>query len=99
VRASLAATTGVETAVDVARYLLAGADVVMTASALLRHGAEHATALLDGLSDWMARKGFATVDKLRGLLAVPTGTDETDYERAGYVGALRQASSGIYVPW
>jgi dihydroorotate dehydrogenase (fumarate) len=99
VRASLAATTGVETAADVAKYLLAGADVVMTASALLRHGPEHATALLDGLSDWMARKRFAAVDELRGLLAVPPGTDETDYERAGYVGALRQANSGIYGPW
>ena len=49
VRASLAATTGVETSADVAKYLLAGADVVMTASALLRHGPEHATVLLDGL--------------------------------------------------
>ncbi len=49
VRASLAATTGVETPADVAKYLLAGADVVMTASALLRHGPEHATVLLDGL--------------------------------------------------
>ena len=38
VTASLAATTGVEDAGDVAAYLLAGADVVMTASALLRHG-------------------------------------------------------------
>ena len=66
VRASLAATTGVETSADVAKYLLAGADVVMTASALLRHGPEHATVLLDGLSDWMARKGFAAVDELRG---------------------------------
>jgi dihydroorotate dehydrogenase (fumarate) len=99
VRASLAATTGVETAADVAKYLLAGADVVMTASAILRHGPEHATALLDGLSDWMALKRFAAVDELRGLLAVPPGTDETDYERAGYVGALRQANSGIYGPW
>jgi dihydroorotate dehydrogenase (fumarate) len=99
VRASLAATTGVETPADVAKYLLAGADVVMTASALLRHGPEHATALLDGLSDWMALKRFAAVDELRGLLAVPPGTDETDYERAGYVGALRQANSGIYGPW
>ena len=57
VRASLAATTGVETPADVAKYLLAGADVVMTASALLRPRPEHATVLLDGLSDWMARKG------------------------------------------
>src|ERR1022692_4319308 len=46
VRAALAATTGVEDPVEVAKYLLAGADVVMTASALLRHGPQHATALL-----------------------------------------------------
>lgn len=52
VRAALAATTGVDDSADVARYLLAGADVVMTASALLRHGPEHATVLLDGLSAW-----------------------------------------------
>ena len=98
VRASLAATTGVETSAEVAKYLLAGADVVMTASALLRHGPEHATVLLDGLSDWMARKGFTAVDKLRGLLAVPPGADGAVYERAGYVGAMRQANRGLYVP-
>jgi dihydroorotate dehydrogenase (fumarate) len=99
VRASLAATTGVESSDDVARYLLAGADVVMTASALLRHGPEHATVLLDGLSNWMTRKEFAAVDELRGKLAVPRDTDEAVYERAGYVGALREANSGIYGPW
>ncbi|HEY5057962.1 MAG TPA: dihydroorotate dehydrogenase-like protein [Gaiellaceae bacterium] len=98
VHASLAATTGVETSDDVAKYLLAGADVVMTASALLRHGPEHATVLLDGLSGWMAAKGFAAVDELRGILAVAAGTDEAVYERAGYVGALRQANEGSG-PW
>ncbi|MGO9083513.1 MAG: dihydroorotate dehydrogenase-like protein, partial [Streptosporangiaceae bacterium] len=46
VRASLAATTGVEDASDVIKYLLAGADVVMTASALIRHGPQHAAILL-----------------------------------------------------
>ena len=98
-RASLAATTGVEGPDDVAKYLLAGADVVMTASALLRHGPEHATVLLDGLSDWMARKGFAAVDELRGMLAVPPGTDEAAHERAGYVSAMRAANSSVYGPW
>jgi dihydroorotate dehydrogenase (fumarate) len=99
VRAGLAATTGVEGAEDVARYLLAGADVVMTASALLRHGPEHAAVLLDGLSDWMTRKGFAAVDQLRGLLSVPPSTDEAAHERRGYVGAMRAANSGLYGPW
>ena len=46
---------------DVATYLLAGADVVMTASALLRHGPQYAAVLLDGLSAWMARQEFRTL--------------------------------------
>ena len=91
VHAALAATTGVEAAEDVAKYLLAGADVVMTASALLRHGPGHVGVLLDGLTEWMGRKGFATLDELRGLLAVPVGVDEVAYERAGYVTALQTA--------
>ncbi len=98
VRASLAATTGVEDSADVARYLLAGADVVMTASALLRHGAAHAGVLLGGLSEWMARKHFATVPEFRGLLSVPADADQAAYERAGYVTALRAANRG-HGPW
>jgi dihydroorotate dehydrogenase (fumarate) len=99
VRAALAATTGVEDAADVAKYLLAGADVVMTASALLRHGPEHATVLLDGLSAWMARKGFKAVDDLRGMLSVPPDAEAAEYERAGYVTGLRAANVRAYSPW
>jgi dihydroorotate dehydrogenase (fumarate) len=99
VRASLAATTGVETPADVAKYLLAGADVVMTASALLRHGPEYATVLLDGLAEWMQRKRFASVGELRGLLAVPADADGAIYERAGYVSALRDANDTSFGPW
>lgn len=96
VRASLAATTGVEDAADVAAYLLAGADVVQTASALLRHGPDYATVLLGGLSEWMTRKGFTSVGEFRGLLAVPAGANEAEHERAGYVDALRAANAGLY---
>jgi dihydroorotate dehydrogenase (fumarate) len=99
VRASLAATTGVEEPADVARYLLAGADVVMTTSALLRHGPEYATELLDGLRAWIERKGFTSVDELRGMLSVAPSTDETEHARAGYVSALREANSSTYGPW
>jgi len=99
VRASLAASTGVEDPEDVVKYLLAGADVVMTTSSLLRHGPAHAATLLDGLSDWMERKGFSTVGELRGRLAVPPGADPTAYERTGYVSALRAANAATYGPW
>ncbi len=99
VHAALAATTGVEGPADIAKYLLAGADVVMTASALLRHGPQHAGVLLDGLSDWMARHRFHTVDQLRGMLAVPLGTDGAEYERTSYVSALRRANAAAYGSW
>jgi len=98
VRASLAATTGVEDMADVARYLLAGADVVMTASALLRHGPGYAGVLLRELGAWMDRKGFGSLAELRGLLSVPAGTDEAAYERAGYVTVLQAANRG-HGPW
>ena len=96
VRCSLAATSGVETAEDVAKFLLAGADVVMTASALLRNGVEYATDLLSGLDDWMTQKGFSSVDDVRGLLAVPHEGQEARFERAGYVAAMRDANTGLY---
>lgn len=91
VRASLAGTTGVETADDVVKYLLAGADVVMTTSALLRHGPEYAATLVTGVESWMRRKGFDSLDAMRGLLAVPPDVDADAYERAGYVSALEKA--------
>ena len=99
VGASLAATTGVESSTELTKYLLAGADVVMTASALLRHGPQHAAVLLDGLREWMRRKGFSTVEEMRGLLATPVGADETSHERGDYVSALQQANSTEYGPW
>ncbi len=99
IQASLAGTGGVEGPDDVARFLLAGADVVMTTSALLRHGPEHAGALLAGLETWMARKGFGTLDELRGMLAVPVDTDQSAFERAGYVDAMRAANARVDGPW
>jgi dihydroorotate dehydrogenase (fumarate) len=93
VRGSLGATTGVEDATDVAKYLLAGADVVMTASALLRHGLDHVGTLLAGLTEWMAWKGFDSIESVRGTLSVPADTDAAAYARSGYLSVLDASSS------
>ena len=98
VRASLAASTGVGGPDDVAAYLLAGADVVMTTSALLRRGPGYATTLLDGFQAWMERHGFASVASLRGKLAAPADIAGSAYQRAGYVSTLRAANQG-QGPW
>src|SRR6202163_4085497 len=92
--ASLAATTGVEGSTELIKYLRAGADVVMTASALLRHGPEYVSVLLDGLCEWMERKGYTAVDDVRGLLAVPIGADEAARERGDYVSELPRGHRG-----
>lgn len=99
VAASLAASTGVEQAGDVAAYLLAGADVVMTTSALLRHGPEHAEKLLYGLTGWMRRKGFDDLGEVRGRLAEPLAKRAAELrghgggDRDGYLDALEHATA------
>ena len=94
---SLAASTGVESAHDVAAYLLAGADVVMSTSSLLRHGPEHAVALLDGLQAWMARKGFVSLDQVRGRLSPGSGADAAAYGRSSYLTTIDEATQ-TYAP-
>ena len=97
VRCSLAGSTGVETPADVVAYLLAGADVVMTTSSLLRHGPEQARVLLDGLRAWLDRKGFASLGGVRGLMA-RSAEGEPAYGRTGYLSAIEQAARTYAVP-
>ena len=92
VEASLAASSGVDQPEDVVKYLLAGADVVCTTSALVRHGIEHATRLIDGLEAWLDGRRL-TLDQVRGMLAVPSNAPADAYERAGYVSALEKAKT------
>ncbi len=84
---SLAATTGVAGPLDVARYLLAGADVVMSASALLRHGPAYAATLVDGLHDWLAAGGHRGVRDVRGRLQRELG-DDSRAKRGAYIDYL-----------
>lgn len=87
--ASLAASTGVESPVEVIKYLLAGADVVMTTSALLRHGPDYAKVLVSGLEDWMQSRGFDSVSQFRGLMSHERVKDPTLLERANYLRVLQ----------
>jgi len=88
VACSLAASRGVETHVEVVKYLLAGADVVMTASALLRNGVQHVGTMRRGLESWLGENGFASVDAIRGLKDA-THVEHVDaLLRAQYVAAL-----------
>lgn len=65
---SLAAGTGVDSYVEVVKFLLAGADTVATTSTLLRYGPEQMTALVVGLERWLEENAFASVNDIRGRL-------------------------------
>jgi len=87
---SLAASRGVETDVEIVKYLLVGADIVTTASALLRHGPEHLATMRQGLERWLGENGFDSVDAIRGLKDA-THVEHVDaLFRAQYVASLTE---------
>jgi dihydroorotate dehydrogenase (fumarate) len=87
--ASLAASTGVESSDEVIKYLLAGADVVMTTSALLKHGPAYLKVLLDGLTNWLAARDLSTLGSIRGRMSQRNVVDKTAFARANYIRVLQ----------
>ena len=88
IRASLAASTGVETADEIVKYLLVGADVVMTTAALLRHGVGHMAALAEDLAEWLEARDIEAVTCIRGRMRRGAIADPTAFDRANYIRIL-----------
>jgi dihydroorotate dehydrogenase (fumarate) len=88
VNLSLAATTGVQTAVEVIKYILAGADVVMTASSLYKNGIGYLKTMNKDLQDWMYMMGFDNINAFKGIMSQKNISDPTAYERANYIKIL-----------
>jgi dihydroorotate dehydrogenase (fumarate) len=93
VAADLAATGGAHSAEDVVKLILAGADAVMLASALLRRGPAHLTTVIGGLATWLAEHEYASVDQARGSLSQASCPDPAAFERAQYMRALTTYSA------
>jgi dihydroorotate dehydrogenase (fumarate) len=85
---SLAATTGVQSAVEVVKYLLAGANVAMTASALYKNGISYLKTMNKELQDWMFMMGFDNINSFRGNMSQQNIDDPTAYDRANYIKIL-----------
>jgi dihydroorotate dehydrogenase (fumarate) len=85
VRASLAATGGVHTVVDVVQALMAGAHAVQLVSALLRQGPERLAALRAELARWLEEHQYESVSQLQGTMNLVSCPDPQAYERANYM--------------
>ena len=85
INASLAATRGVHSPTEAIKYLMAGADAVMTTSALLRHGIGFLTTLVDGLHSWMEDREYESVQQMKGSMSQINCLDPGAFERANYI--------------
>lgn len=86
---SLAATTGVQSAIEVVKYILAGADVVMTASSLYKNGIPYLKTMNCELQDWMMMMGFDSIQSFKGAMSQQNISNPTAYERFNYIQILQ----------
>jgi dihydroorotate dehydrogenase (fumarate) len=88
INASLAASTGIHTGTDVLKALMSGVDATQMATALLRHGPEHAKTVLDEMTAWMEEHEYESVEQMKGSISLRHTDNPAAYERANYMKAL-----------
>lgn len=88
IRASLAATSGIHTAFDALKVLMAGADVTMLCSVLLRKGMPQIAAIEKEMRLWMEKHEYDSVTQLKGSLSQKNCPDPSAFERAQYMRLL-----------
>jgi dihydroorotate dehydrogenase (fumarate) len=67
---------------------MAGADVVMSTSAVLQQGPPFFARVLREMTEWMEKKGYSSVDQMRGSMSHLSVTDSTAFVRANYIKTL-----------
>jgi dihydroorotate dehydrogenase (fumarate) len=88
VKASLAATSGIHTAEDVVKAVMAGADVAMLCSVLLKNGMGHTAKILKELEAWMQAHDYESVKEMKGIMSQQKCAHPEAFERANYMKVL-----------
>jgi dihydroorotate dehydrogenase (fumarate) len=88
IKANLAASSGIHKADDVLKMLMAGADVTMMCSALLKYGPEHIKKTLSEVEQWMDEHEYVSVQQLKGSMSQKSVADPAAFERANYMKSL-----------
>jgi dihydroorotate dehydrogenase (fumarate) len=88
VAASLALTSGVHTAEDAIKAVMAGADVVNVCSVLLEKGPGYIAELVQGFGQWMEANEYESVDQMKGALSQRNVAEPAAFERANYMKVL-----------
>lgn len=86
--ADLAITSGVHTAEDVLKGLMAGAKVTMMASELLQNGVRRIKEILNDMEQWMGEREYASVSQMIGSISQQNCAEPAAFERANYMKTL-----------
>ena len=93
IRANLAATSGIYQAHDVIKLVMAGADVTMLCSALMRYGITHIQRIEMDLAAWLEAHHHNSLCELKGIMSQQNCPDPGAFERAQYVRGLSTYTS------
>lgn len=85
----IAITSGVHTAEDAIKCVMAGASVSMIASELLKHGVGRLTEILAGMQTWMEVHEYESISQMRGSMSQLHVADPAAFERANYMKTLQ----------
>ncbi len=88
VNADLAATSGIYTAEDVLKMVMAGAKVTQMLSSLLKFGIGHIADVTTNLKSWMEEKEYESIEQMRGSMSYMNVDDPAKFERANYMKVL-----------
>jgi dihydroorotate dehydrogenase (fumarate) len=88
IQADMALTTGVHTAQDVLKAIMAGASGTMLTSALLMHGTKRITEILNDMQMWMETFEYSSVQQMKGSMSQRAVAEPAAFERANYMKAL-----------
>jgi len=88
IEADFALTSGVHTAEDVLKAIMAGANVAMLTSELLANGIWRLHDILDDLRTWMDRHEYESIAQMRGSMSQRAVAEPAAFERANYMKAL-----------
>ncbi len=84
----MALTSGVHTAGDLIKAIMAGANVAMTTSALLINGVERVTAILEETNLWLEEHEYDSVQQMKGSMSQQAVSKPDTFERANYMKVL-----------
>lgn len=88
VKADLAATSGIYTEEDVLKMIMAGANVTMMLSSLLKFGIGHIADVTTRMKAWMEEHEYESIEQMRGSMSYMNVPDPAKFERANYMKVL-----------